>query len=308
LKFRSPNVSVFVPDGVSDEEAIQRATHIAVGAHQDDLEIMAFHGILHCFASRADWFLGITVTDGAGSPRVDHYADYTDEQMKEVRKREQDKAAVVGEYSAMVQLGYSSGATKSAEPPDVVADLKEMIRLARPRVIYTHNLADKHDTHVAVALRLIRALRELPPECHPEEFYGSEVWRNLDWVADEDKIALDVAPHENLASALLGLFDSQISGGKRYDLATMGRRRANATYYASHGVDETTALCFAMDLMPLIEDPALTPDAHAQQHIRTFAAEVSNRIAKLEAPTAPSAPPEPHRRPWKKPLVRTKHR
>jgi len=40
---------------------------------------------------------------------------------------------------------------------------------------------------------------------------------------------------ENLQFALLGVFESQIAGGKRYDLALMGRRRANATYFESHG-------------------------------------------------------------------------
>ena len=63
---------------------------------------------------------------------------------------------------------------------------------------------------------------------------------------------LNVESHENLAAALLGVFDSQICGGKRYDLATMGRRRAHATYFASHGVDESTSLTFAtMHLAPI---------------------------------------------------------
>jgi hypothetical protein len=53
----------------------------------------------------------------------------------------------------------------------------------------------------------------------------------------------------------VGVFDSQVSGGKRYDLATAGRRLAHATYYASHGTDEESALSFAMDLTPLVEEP-----------------------------------------------------
>jgi len=61
------------------------------------------------------------------------------------------------------------------------------------------------------------------------------VWRDLDWLVDSDKAPFDVSEHENLQAALLGVFDSQIAGGKRYDLASMGRRRANATYFESHG-------------------------------------------------------------------------
>ena len=70
---------------------------------------------------------------------------------------------------------------------------------------------------------------------------------------DDDKVAFDVTAHENLQAALLGVFDSQICGGKRYDLATMGRRRAHATYYASHGTDVAEGLTFAMDLTPLVQ-------------------------------------------------------
>ena len=42
---------------------------------------------------------------------------------------------------------------------------------------------------------------------------------------------MPVDRHENLHAALMGVFDSQIAGGKRYDLATAGRRRAHATYF-----------------------------------------------------------------------------
>ena len=87
--------------------------------------------------------------------------------------------------------------------------------------------------------------------------------------------------HENLAMSLLGVFDSQICGGKRYDLATMGRRRANATYFASHGVDESTSLIFGIDLTPLIEDEQLDVGEYINGFINRFAREVSSRIAKL---------------------------
>ena len=151
---------------------------------------------------------------------------------------------------------------------------------ARPSVVYTHNLADKHDTHVATAVRLIQACRELPADLRPEKVLGGEVWRDLDWMTDEDKVPLDCEGHENLQAALLGVFDSQIAGGKRYDLATMGRRKAHATYFASHGLDETSSLNFAMDLSPLVHDPALSITEYAQTLIERFAAEVKERVSK----------------------------
>ena len=47
-------------------------------------------------------------------------------------------------------------------------------------------------------------------------------------MVDDQKVGLDVSGHENVQNALLGVFDSQICGGKRYDLSAMGRRRAHA--------------------------------------------------------------------------------
>jgi hypothetical protein len=50
---------------------------------------------------------------------------------------------------------------------------------------------------------------------------------------------------------LLGVYDSQISGGKRYDLAAIGRRVANATYQAAHETDQDSAVIYAVDLTRL---------------------------------------------------------
>lgn len=283
MQLTKPGAEIFVPDGTPVEQALARTTHMGIGTHQDDLEIMAYHGILKCFQSKEEWFTGVTVTDGAGSPRADLYADYTDEMMRAVRRAEQKKAAVVGEYSAQVLLDFASKEVKDPANPGPVADLKTIIDAARPRVIYTHNLADKHDTHVAVTLRVIQALRELPQEARPEAVYGCEVWRDLDWMCDADKVVFDVSAHENLAAALAGVFDSQICGGKRYDLATLGRRRANATYFESHGVDIATAMIYAMDLTPLLHDTSKDPVAHVKEHIDRFYEEVSERIRKHSA-------------------------
>jgi LmbE family N-acetylglucosaminyl deacetylase len=271
---------VFVPSGEAVDAAIERATHMCVSAHQDDIEIMAYHGILECFGKPDKGFMGVVVTNGSGSPRDDLYADYTDEDMQRIRRAEQKKAAYVGEYCAQAFLDYPSGAVKDPANPDVVADIRQLLAAAKPRVVYTHNLADKHDTHVSVTLRLIQAIRELPRDARPEQVLGCEVWRDLDWLTDDDKVVLNVQAHENLAAALLGVFDSQICGGKRYDLATMGRRRAHATYYASHGVDESTSLGFAMDLTPLIRNDSLDPADYVAEFQKRFAEEVNARVRK----------------------------
>ena len=278
MRFRLDTAEVFVPDGLAAEEALARTTHLAVAAHQDDLEIMALDGILACFGQADRWFCGVVVTDGSGSPREGLYRHYSDAAMRLVRRGEQKKAAVVGEYGAQVLLDYPSAEVKDRANRAPVEDLELLLKQAKPKVVYTHNLADKHDTHVAVGLRVVEAIRGLPEMERPGQVYGCEVWRDLDWLVDADKVAFDVSAHENLQSTLLGVFDSQISGGKRYDLATMGRRRANATYYASHDTDVATGMTFAMDLTPLVRDTELDVNGYVQEFILRFSEEVRRRI------------------------------
>jgi LmbE family N-acetylglucosaminyl deacetylase len=281
MNFTQPTAEIYIPDGLPAEAALARTTHLSIAAHQDDIEIMAAAPILACFQQETRWFTGVVVTDGRGSPRDDLYKDYTDEAMRLVRFKEQKKAALVGEYAAQVLLDHPSQVVKNAADPRPVQDIQAIVRAARPEVIYTHNLADKHDTHVGVALRVIAALRGLPKDERPARLYGCEVWRDLDWMLDEDKIAFDCSAHENLQAALLGVFDSQICGGKRYDLASMGRRRANATYAASHGTDITTGQSYGMDLTPLIEDPNLDIQEYIQSFIQRFAGDVAGRMKKM---------------------------
>jgi LmbE family N-acetylglucosaminyl deacetylase len=281
MKLHQDTAEIFIPDALPIPEALARTTYLGIGAHQDDLEIMAYEGIARCFQRDDQWFCGVVVTDGSGSPRDGLYQDYTDEAMRVVRRKEQKKAAVVGEYAAQVLLDHPSADVKDGANEAVVDDLRALLQVARPETVYTHNLADKHDTHVGVALKVIQALRALPGEQRPRRLYGCEVWRDLDWLADVDKVALDCSAHENLQAALLGVFDSQISGGKRYDLASLGRRRANATYHASHDTDVSTGLSFAMDLTPLIQDPGLPPQAFVQEFIARFAQDVAGRLARL---------------------------
>ncbi|MEI9941570.1 MAG: PIG-L family deacetylase [Pseudomonadota bacterium] len=279
MKLSQERAQIFVPDQVPLSVALPRTTHLGIGAHADDLEIMAAHGILECFANSERWFTGVVVTDGAGSARDFEYASHSDEQMKAVRRIEQKKAAYVGEYSAQFLLDHSSSAVKNAASAQVLLDLVEILRVTAPEVVYTHNLADKHDTHVAVALRVIAACRALEPSARPQRLLGCEVWRDLDWLSDADKVPLPLDGREHLQSALLGVFDSQIAGGKRYDLATAGRRRAHATYSESDGTDRHSALSWAMDLTPLMH--AGDPETHVADLLRRFQEDVTARTRRL---------------------------
>ena len=279
MQFHKSSADIFVPDGIEPGKALARTTHLCVSAHQDDIEIMAYHGVAECFGRPDKWFTGVVASDGAGSPRSGIYGDYTDEQMKKVRIVEQRKAAFVGDYACQIQLGYPTSEIKNAANAEPVEDLKKIFLAARPEVVYLHNLADKHDTHVAVALRAIAAMRAIAAQYKPKRVYGCEVLRDLDWLVDEDKRPLPVSARSNIAASLVGVFDSQVTSGKRYDLATAGRRMANATYFASHGVDEETGLSFAMDLTPLVENPNLPIVDYVLAFVDRLRADVQKRIS-----------------------------
>ena len=280
------DVDVFIPDGRSTlEHAMTRTTHLGIGAHPDDLEFMALAGILECFDHGT--FGGVTVTDGAGSARAGPYAAVSDAAMTRIRSQEQRKAAMVGNYSFLLQLGHASRHVKqiAARQQRVVADLKQIIRATRPRIVYTHNPFDKHATHVGVCLATLQAIRELPAACRPAQLMGCEVWRGLDWLSDKDanyKVATDVSARPNLAAALNGVYDSQIAGGKRYDEAVAGRRRANATFMDSHTVDAATAVQLAVDMTELVNNPELTVKEFCQARLQRFQQDVLGQLESLE--------------------------
>jgi LmbE family N-acetylglucosaminyl deacetylase len=282
VQFRHPKHDVFIPDQSEPETALRRVTHLGIVSHQDDLEIAAYQGITECFHRKDQWFGGVVVTDGSGSPRKGPYADYTDEEMQNVRLVEQRKAAYVGEYSIMIQLGYPSEDVKEQrQAGTLVEDLKSILEQTQPEVLYVHNPCDRHDTHVATFLRCLEAIRTLPREKRPKKVYGCEVWRKLDWLLSEDKAMLWVDKHPHLLRPLLGVFDSQISGGKRYDLAEEGLRHANATYFDSHTTDKTSLLTFAMDLTPLVEDDTLDVQEYTLGYVRRLEKDVAERLNRF---------------------------
>ncbi|MEE2809039.1 MAG: PIG-L family deacetylase [Verrucomicrobiota bacterium] len=283
--FNQKSSDVFIPDSAPINEALSRTSHLAIGAHSDDLEIMAYHGIVNCYGYgeqvNKDWFTGVTATDGRGSSRAGLYSQCTDEEMAKIRKEEQKQAAVVGRYSAMLQLGYSSDEIMGEEGSEKLKeDLISILKQAKPQIVYTHNPADKHDTHIAVLYASICAMRELPIDDRPEKILGCEVWRDLDWMPDEDKVTLDVSQRENLANALVGVFDSQITGGKRYDRAAVGRRYANATFFYAEGRDKAEQLTFAMDLTPVVDDDSIDFIEYVMNYLDKFRNDVHSNLSQ----------------------------
>ncbi len=282
LKFSHPDADVFVPTHQAPEDALAKVTHLAIGAHQDDLEIMAYDGIVDCLETPGRAFGGVVVTDGAGSPRTGPYSNLGDKEMRQTRREEQRMAAKLGHYAIQLQLAHPSSAVKSGGVAhDVQSDLKTIFSACRPALIYLHNPMDKHDTHVGVFLRCIETLREMVPLDWKPRLLGCAVWRDLEWMIDGDKIALDTGRRPSLAAELLRVFDSQIAGGKRYDLATVGRRLAHATFDTPHAVDHLHGITWAMDLTPLIEDPKRDIADYTLRYIDRLREDVTSRLKRL---------------------------
>lgn len=278
MKLHLPTAGLFIPDSKPEAEALPRITHLGVGAHQDDLEFMAFHGILQCFGKQDRWFGGVTCTNGAGSARSGEYAKFTDEEMQQVRRREQDAAAELGEYGAMFHLDYPSAAVKSPTDKRLKEDLLAILEACRPEVVYTHNPCDKHDTHIGVTVAMLQALRELPADERPKQVIGCEVWRDLDWLGDDEKVVMNVSGHDDFAAKLNGTFDSQIAGGKRYDLAVLGRRSANATFFDSHSTDDANQVIFGLDLTPLVADDTMDIVDYVLGFVERFQQDVRGKL------------------------------
>ena len=269
---------IYVPDNSRKSKAIARTTHLGIAAHHDDLEIMAFHGIIECLSSDEKWFGGVICTDGSKSPRSGPYTRTSDSQMAAIRIEEQNKAADLGKYSLVSHLGIDSRKVKEITDSSLMKELQQIIVKSEPDVIYTHNPADRHATHIAVLQATVAALRSIA--YLPTEFYGCEVWRDLDWLSPEDKFLLNVSGEDELAAQLLAVFESQVSGGKDYVAATLGRRAANATFSESHRVDDADQVSVAIDLLPLLQDHNLEIIDFIGDKISHFRADVMKKLSR----------------------------
>lgn len=175
----------------------------------------------------------------------------------------------------MIQLGYPSSRVVEPGSDCLEEDLFRILGATKPRIVYNHNPADKHRTHIGVFAALLRALRRIPRAERPERLIGCEVCRGLDWLPDGEKIRMDVSGRDELAQQINAVFASQIAvGGKRYDIVVAGRRAANATFYEPRAGDEATQVLVGMDLTPLLLDESLDVVKFTRGFIRRFEDEV----------------------------------
>src|SRR5262245_63794971 len=119
LKLSRPAAEVFIPDGTSWEAARARVTHLVVAAHADDVEIMAWHALLH-----AERLAAVIVTDGRDST---------------TRLLEQKRAASLGRYAAVIWLDHASPDVKQPACPALASDLNAILSALRARWVYTRS-------------------------------------------------------------------------------------------------------------------------------------------------------------------------
>ena len=282
MKFSQPQADAHAPHGGDWLAALASTTHLGIGAHPDDLEIMAYPGICACRGQKNLRFSGVIATDGAGAPRSGSSAKLSGPEFVETRREEQKQAASLGGYAAILQLAHPSAGIRGPGRGTLTAGLLQILKAAKPQVLYVHNPADRHETHVAVFLASLAALRQLPPSDRPAEIYACEVWGDLDWVSTAKVIRLPCRAPADFGPSLLRVFQSQVDG-KRYDLAAAGRRRAQATFADPYTPDQAEEVVLALDLKPLVENDKLTLTEFVSSLTEEFQKQTLDRIRRLES-------------------------
>ena len=285
MTFGKNEAECYVPDGASPDAAMGRATILAIGAHPDDLVVMALPGILEALHRGGRQFFGIVATHGGSDPRTGSYAGLTYDEIREIRREEQCQAADIGGYSGIVQLMYDSREVKDLADTRLERDLQAILDAVRPDRVFLHNPCDRHDTHVAVCLRSIRALRAVTASTGwmPEAVLGCEVWRSLDWVVHHDRVHVRLHDEGMLSDHLIHAYKSQYAQNTQYEMALRGRRIVNATHQEALSQGEAHQVEFAMDLLPLVRDPSLDVETFVRHILHHFEHDVMSRVTHFSS-------------------------
>lgn len=280
-KLKAPGAEIYVPDGKDADTAAARSTIMVFGAHQDDIEMIALHGILEGLNAGGYKLFGVVATDGVSSLHSGDYSGLSFGEIRETRNEEQREASRLGKYSAVALLNYTSPEVKDKSVVSLDDDLLTLIEAVKPEKVYMHNPFDRHDTHVAMCIRTLESLRRAAAKgIVPKHVFGCEVWRGLDWLIHCDRAHLAVVDTDNIGDQLIRVFRSQFAGNRHYDLAAKGRRIANATYHESHNIEMDEEMTFAVDLLPLVQDATLNLSDYARHVINRFESDVMARLER----------------------------
>jgi LmbE family N-acetylglucosaminyl deacetylase len=190
---------------------------------------MAIDGIQRGYRASKYTFACVVTTDGADSERSGRYARATDRKMTSVVVAEQKRAANIGRYHAVYFMNYSTEEVRDQENEDIVNEYVEIIKELKPRIIYTHSLLDRHPSHVAVAVKVINALRSMKKGDQPKVLYGCESERDLDWVNPEKVVTFNISKNLRLQRQLISAHKSS-NMSRDFVNAAIGRRLVNAVF------------------------------------------------------------------------------
>ncbi len=242
------------------EQDLSLGTHLAIGAHPDDLEIMAGPLIEECLQDDRKKFVGVVCTHGVSDSFISENSTQLISEKIKVRRSEQLKAAELAGYFAVIQLGHSSSDVKNPRFTILKEQLSELIKTIKPQKVYTHNPFDRHRTHRAVFRNVFESLRD--SQFRPEEFLGCEVWRGLDWLDSEKKRALSINDTAFIEK-LISCFSSQQDSQRDYALGLRSRLKANQTFNDAYKSLESDHILYALDLKHLLEKKTQVKLSHA---------------------------------------------
>lgn len=242
-------------------------THICVAAHKDDGEMLALHGIKNCYEDGG--FGLIVLTDGGNCPKAGKYSDLSYEDMVEIRTEEQKRAATFGKYEKVYFFDLPSQ-TLEERKDEIAKEITNIID-SNPNIeyVYSHSIFDRHKTHINACKLTIEGVRQSKNKKNIKNFFGVELWRDLDWIEEKDLSFLDVSGSCAFAMQLLSYFESQ-NQSKMYNRGFCGRLASNATFSNSHSNSECTEVMRAVDMTKLLMGNKNDEIAFIKEKIRDF--------------------------------------
>lgn len=287
----------FDPENRGHVEALQaalaRTTHVGVGAHQDDVEIMAGPMLL----KNKDSWMTVIVTDGAASKSVLNgvATDLTPRQLTDMRQREQREAArETG--TPVIQLKYPSAAVgghmgegKREEAAFALGTL--FAAMPRTQEVFGHNPIDKHATHLGVLAVQTAALRAAkPPQL--KNVYAMEVWGGLTGIPESQLSMFVVEDGKDLAAinTLVGKYQSQIQGqGRDYAATTTARMVGHGGYVSNpHLSNPPVGMVIGLDITDFAKGESCDMGALAKELLERAAAIKTRLASKHDVPATPS--------------------
>ncbi len=235
---------------IEEGGALAQGTCLAIGAHPDDLEIMAAPFIEDCCEHSNKKFVGVVCTHGVSAQLLHSGKSSEILKVKSKRRDEQLEAAHFAKYLGMIQLGYGSDDIKANNNIKLGSQLSDLILQVRPEIILTHNPFDRHRTHQAVCRHVLQAV--LLSSYVPEKLLGCEVWGGLDWLESQYKVTVPLKSSRWFAQ-LISIFQSQNTENRNYAEGVLGRMRSNSTFHDSSKACEEQHIMYALDLLPLLK-------------------------------------------------------